>query len=95
MAARLRILAMKGVMGSRSGATRSCMRASRIMKFVAAVSSSISSVLVPTSSACLHARMGYVTEQWQHNSLASKKPSPWHASHWPLTISLTICSRAC
>jgi hypothetical protein len=42
---------MKGVMGSFSLATSVCMRASRIMKLVAAVSSSMMSVLHPSSSA--------------------------------------------
>lgn len=45
------ILVEKGVMGSLSGATSAAMRASRIMKLVAQVSSSISSAAAPSSSA--------------------------------------------
>mmetsp|Transcript_821 Transcript_821/g.2662 ORF Transcript_821/g.2662 Transcript_821/m.2662 type:complete len:218 (-) Transcript_821:853-1506(-) len=44
---------MKGRIGSRSALTRACMRASRIMKLVALVSSSSSSAEAPPSSASM------------------------------------------
>jgi hypothetical protein len=45
------ILLLKGVMGSLCGATSAAMRASRIMKLVAHVSSSIKSTVAPSSNA--------------------------------------------
>ena len=44
---------MKGVMGSFSGATSRCIAAERIMKLVAAVSSSMSRTRAPISSASM------------------------------------------